>query len=172
MRTNNTQIRRRYRRNYKGGLHVKPRLAIITIVLGLVFVQARAFADLPDAKTANPRLAIGRQAIEAKDFPSAVKSLTKAVQENPMNADAHTMLGYSYRKLGSFDKSLEHYQMALKIDANHRSAREYLGELYLDMNQPAKAEKQLQVLRETCPFLGKCDEYDDLKSAIDKHKRK
>ena len=35
----------------------------------------------------------------------------------------------------------------LKIDANHRSAQEYLGELYLDMNQPANAEKQLQVLK-------------------------
>jgi len=101
-----------------------------------------------------------------------VKSLTKAVQENPKDADAHTLLGYSYRKRGTFDKSLEQYQMALKIDANHPSAREYLGELYLDMNQLANAEKQLQVLRRICPFIGKCAEYDDLKVAIEKHRRK
>jgi len=82
------------------------------------------------------------------------------------------MLGYSYRKLGTFDKSLEQYQMALKIDSNHRSAHEYLGELYLDMNQPASAEKQLQVLKKACPFFGKCVEYDDLKVAIAKHKTK
>ena len=89
-------------------------LAVITLVLGLAFPQARAFADLPDAKTENLNLVAGRQAIKAKDFKSAVKSLTNAVQENPNDADAHTMLGYSYRKLGTFDKSLEHYQMAFE----------------------------------------------------------
>ena len=147
-------------------------VAVITLVLGLAFTQARAFADLPDAKTKNLNLVAGWQAIKAKDFKSAVKSLTKAVQENPKDADAHTLLGYSYRKRGTFDKSLEQYQMALKIDSNHRSAHEYLGELYLDMNQPASAEKQLQVLKKACPFFGKCVEYDDLKVAIAKHKTK
>jgi len=101
-----------------------------------------------------------------------VKSLTIAVQENPKDADAHTMLGYSYRKLGTLDKSMEHYQMALKIDPDHRSAHEYLGELYLQMNRPANAENQLQVLKKACPFFGKCEEYDDLKVAIEKYKTK
>ena len=149
---------------------MKSLLAVITLVLGLVFMQARAFAALPKAKTENPNVAAGRKAIEAKDFKSAVGNLTKAVQENPNDADAHTMLGYSYRKLGTFDKSMEHYQKALKIDSNHRSTHEYLGELYLDMNQPANAEKQLQALKKACPFFGKCAEYDDLKEAIDKYK--
>jgi len=152
--------------------YMKSLLAVITLVLGFLLMQARAFADLPEAKTENSNLSAGRQAIEAKDFKSAVKSLTIAVQQKPKDADAHTMLGYSYRKLGTFDKSLEQYQMALKIDSNHRSAHEYLGELYLDMNQPASAEKQLQVLKKACPFFGKCVEYDDLKVAIAKHKTK
>jgi Flp pilus assembly protein TadD len=151
---------------------MKSLLTVITLVLGLGFMQSRVFADLPDAKTEDLNLVAGRQAIKAQDFKSAVKSLTKAVQENPKDADAHTLLGYSYRKLGTFDKSLEHYQMALKIDANHRSAQEYLGELYLDMNQPAAAEKQLQALKKACPFFGKCAEYDDLRVAIEHHKPK
>jgi Tfp pilus assembly protein PilF len=151
---------------------MKSLLAVITLFLGFLLMQARAFADLPEAKTENSNLSAGRQAIEAKDFKSAVKSLTIAVQENPKDADAHTMLGYSYRKLGTFDKSLEQYQMALKIDSNHRSSHEYLGELYLDMNQPNSAEKQLQALKKACPFFGKCVEYDDLKVAIAKHKTK
>jgi Flp pilus assembly protein TadD len=172
MTTDPMQTRQRYRRIYKGDLQMNSLLAVITLVLGLVFTQARAFADLPDAKTENLNLVAGRQAIKAKDFKSAVKSLTKAVQENPKDADAHTMLGYSYRKLGTFDESMEHYQMALKIDANHRSAHEYLGELYLDMNQSGNAEKQLQALKKACPFFGKCSEYDDLKVAIAKYKTK
>ena len=149
---------------------MKSLFAAITLVLGLVFMQAGSLAALPKAQAENPNVTAGRKAIEAKDFKSAVGNLTKAVQDNPNDADAHTMLGYSYRKLGTFDKSMEHYQKALKIDSSHRSTHEYLGELYLDMNQPAKAEKQLQALKKACPFFGKCAEYDDLKEAIDKYK--
>ncbi|HVO91561.1 MAG TPA: tetratricopeptide repeat protein [Terriglobales bacterium] len=147
---------------------------IAALTLSLTFVPGRARADLPESKgkAENANLAAGRKAIEAKDFKTAVGYLTKAVQEEPKNADAHTMLAYSYRKLGTFDKSMEHYQTALKIDSNHRSAHEYLGELYLDMNQPDNAEKQLAALKKACPFFGKCEEYDDLKKAIDEYKVK
>jgi Flp pilus assembly protein TadD len=130
-----------------------------------------ALADLPAPKsTESENVVAGRKAIDAKDYKAAVGHLTKAVQEEPNNADAQNMLGYSYRKLGTFDKSMEHYQKALKIDGNHRSAHEYLGELYLDLNQPDNAEKQLAALKKACPFFGKCEEYEDLKAAIDKYK--
>ena len=153
---------------------MKSLLAVLTLVVGLVLLQDRAFADLPEpkAKPENPNIAAGRKAIETKDYKAAVGHLTKAVQESPNDADAHSMLGYSYRKIGTFDKSMEHYQKALKIDSSHRSAHEYLGELYLDMNQPANAEKQLQALKRACPFFGRCEEYEDLKEAIEKHKAK
>ena len=153
---------------------MKSLLAVLTLVVGLVLLQDRAFADLPEpkAKDENPNIAAGRKAIEAKDYKAAVGHLTKAVQESPNDADAHSMLGYSYRKIGTFDKSMEHYQKALKIDSSHRSAHEYLGELYLDMNQPANAEKELQALKRACPFFGRCEEYEDLKEAIEKHKEK
>ncbi|MEX0804916.1 MAG: tetratricopeptide repeat protein [Candidatus Binatia bacterium] len=153
---------------------MKSLLAVITLGLSLVLMQARAFADLPEPKAGpqNPNVEAGRKAIDAQDFKAAVDHLTQAVKELPNDADAHNMLGYSYRKVGTFDKSMEHYQRALKIDANHRSAHEYLGELYLDMNQPADAEKQLAALKKACPFFGKCEEYEDLKQAIEKHKAK
>ena len=149
-------------------------LWVLTLLLSFALLPTRALADLPPPKSTpeNANVAAGRKAIEAKDYQAAVGHLTKAVQEDPNNADAQSMLGYSYRKLGTFDKSMEHYQKALKIDGSHRSAHEYLGELYLDMNQPANAEKQLQALKKACPFFGKCEEYDDLKEAIEKFKTK
>jgi Tfp pilus assembly protein PilF len=149
---------------------MKSLLMVITLIFGVVFVQLPAFAALTNAKPENPDVIAGRKALEVKDFKSAVENLMKAVQKNPSDADAHTMLAYSYRKLGTFDKSMEHYQKALKIDSNHRSTREYLGELYLDMNQPVNAEKQLQALKRACPFFGRCAEYNDLKKAIDQYK--
>jgi Flp pilus assembly protein TadD len=147
--------------------------AVAALSLSLVFLQSRAFADMPEPKKSeNPNITAGRKAIEAKDYKAAVGHLTIAVQEEPRNADAHSMLGYSYRKVGTFDKSMDHYQTALKIDSNHRSAHEYLGELYLDMNQLPNAEKQLATLKKACPWFGKCEEFEDLKEAIEKYKAK
>jgi Flp pilus assembly protein TadD len=153
---------------------MKPFIAAAVLSAGLMFVQSNAFGDMPSEreKPENANLAAGRKAIEAKDFKVAVGHLSKAVQEEPNNADAHSMLGYTYRKSGVFDKSLEHYQRALKIDTNHRSAHEYLGELYLDLNQLENAEKQLAALKRACPFFGRCEEFDDLKKAIDGYKAK
>ncbi len=148
---------------------------VITMVLSLVLIRTDAPADLPEPKETTPTnsdIEAGRKAIDAKDYRSAVGHLTKAVKASPEDADAHSMLGYSYRKLGMLDKSMEHYQKALKIDPNHRSALEYLGELYLDMNQPGNAERQLAALKKACPWIGKCDEYEDLKRAIDKYQAK
>lgn len=152
---------------------MKSLMATLTLMVGLLAWQSPAFADLPEPKAAeNPNIVAGRKAIEAKDFKTALAHLTKAVQESPKDADAHNMLGYSHRKLGNFDKSMEHYQTALNIDSTHRSAHEYLGELYLEMNQLANAEKQLAALKRACPFFGKCEEYEDLKAAIDNYKSK
>ena len=153
---------------------MKRMLTIVTVIIGLALSHCMAFADMPPPKdkNENPNIAAARKSIEAKDFKAAVGQLTKAVQEEPKNADAHSMLGYSYRKLGTFDKSMEHYQTALKIDSSHRSAHEYLGELYLDMDQPDNAEKQLAALKKACPFFGKCEEYEDLKKAVDSYKAK
>ena len=151
---------------------MKSLLWVLALLMSLTLLPTQALADLPAPKSSaeNPNIAAARKAIDAKDFKTAVGYLTKAVQEEPNNADAHTILGFSYRKLGTFDKSMDSYQRALKIDANNRSALEYLGELYLDMNQPDNAEKQLVVLKKACPFFGKCEEYDDLKEAIEKYK--
>jgi len=147
---------------------------MMTLGVGLLLCQSLALADMPRDKDRpeNPNVVAGRKAIEAKDFKTAVGHLAKAVQELPNDADAHSMLGYSFRKVGTFDKSMEHYQRALKLDSNHRSAHEYLGELYLDLNQLDNAEKQLAALKKACPFFGRCEEYDDLKKEVDAYKAK
>src|SRR5207249_11907097 len=141
----------------KGRSNMKSLLTVVTLVLSLIVMQALAFAELPEAKRKpeNPNVAAGRKAIEANDFKAAVGHLTKAVQDLPNDADAQSMLGYSYRKLGTLDKSMEHYQKALKIDSNHRYAHEYLEELYVDMNQPGNSEQQLHNFKQACPYLTK-----------------
>ncbi len=101
-------------------------------------------------------------------YDQAIPLLEKYVAENPKSADGFNYLGYSHRKLGRFDEALANYQMALKLQPQHRGANEYLGELYLEMGDLAKAEERLEVLDDAC-FFG-CEEYTELKEAISDYK--
>jgi tetratricopeptide (TPR) repeat protein len=77
-------------------------------------------------------------------------------------------MGFSERKMGKLDKSLEYYNKALAIQPNHLDANEYLGELYLDMKKVKKAEERLAVLDKACG--GAFSEYMELKDKIAKFK--
>jgi len=112
----------------------------------------------------------GEKAVNAGNYQSAVRYLSKEVKKNPNNADAQNLLGFSYRKLGETDKAFEHYNKALRLDPKHRGANEYLGELYLETGQLPQAEERLEVLAKACSRG--CEEYDELKEAIEKYKMK
>jgi len=146
---------------------------LLAVAISLLFVSP-LWADFERSrdKPESPEYEAGRKAVEAKDYKTALQNLTKAAQKLPNDADVHNLLGYSYRKLGDFDKAFEHYRTALKLDPGHRGAHEYLGELYLETDRPSEAEKELQAVKKSCPWFGKCEEYDDLKAEIDKYKAK
>jgi len=148
---------------------------LFTVVVGLALISSQALADdrprrADFSRPQSPSLEAGRKAVDAKDLKSAIDHLTKAAKETPDDPDVHNLLGYSYRHQGQFEKSMEHYNVALKIDPNHRGAHEYIGELYLQMDQLPNAEQQLQALSKACPWFGRCQEHEDLKAAIEKHK--
>ena len=141
------------------------------LVLSLGEVMAAGTSSTSRSRpSVSPEFKAGKKAVKEGDFQSALVHLKKANEKNPKNADIHNLLGYSYRKLGDTDKAFEHYHIALQIKPKHRGANEYLGELYLETDQLAKAEERLKVLDEAC-FWG-CEEYDDLKEAIEKYKEK
>jgi tetratricopeptide (TPR) repeat protein len=116
----------------------------------------------------DPDYVAGKKAIDAKDWNAAVKSFTVAAEHAPKNADIQNYLGYANRKLGNYDLAFRHYGMALDLNPNHRGAHEYVGETYLLVNDPAKAEEHLAALAKLC-FVP-CAEYNDLKRAIAAYK--
>lgn len=128
-----------------------------------------AFADGGD-NWGSSTLAPIKKLIEGEKYEKAISELDKALLDEPDDADLLNLLGYSNRKLGNFDTALDYYLKALKIDPEHRGANEYLGELYLQLGQPEKAEERLAVLDKDC-FFG-CDEYDELKEAIEEYRKK
>ena len=102
-------------------------------------------------------------------FLVAIKNLERAARISPNNPDVYNLLGYSHRKLDQLEKAFDYYWKALKLDPRHLGANEYIGELYLRTNNLKKAEEHLAVLDDVCLFG--CDEYDDLKDAIEKYKK-
>jgi tetratricopeptide (TPR) repeat protein len=97
--------------------------------------------------------AAGKAAFLADDWQGAVGNLTMVVLRRPWHDNAHNMLGYSWRKLGNYDLSLEHYRIALDLNPRHRDALAYLGEAYLDLGRTAEADATFRRLARVCGFV-------------------
>ena len=137
------------------------------LVMALMLASSGFGPALADggSSRAESRLAPFHELIESEDYQAAIDKLKAALKESPEDADLLNLTAYSQRKLQRFDEAMVNYQKALEIDPGHRGANEYLGELYLQLGQPEKAEERLKVLDDEC-FFG-CDEYDELKLAIE-----
>lgn len=107
-----------------------------------------------------------------KDWQGAAALMKTAVERNPGSADYNNLYAYSMRKgpNPNMDLVLKHYNQALRIDPNHRGAHEYIGEAYLMLNNPAKANEHLATLDRLCTFG--CEEFGDLKKAIAEYEAK
>src|SRR5262245_51029496 len=112
----------------------------------------------------DPDFAAGKKALLAEDWNGAIAALKLAALRDTRNADIQNYIGYAYRRLRQFGPAMQHYQQALILNGRHRSAHEHLGELYLVLGEPAKAEQQLATLEDIC--LIPCLETEDLKRAI------
>jgi tetratricopeptide (TPR) repeat protein len=112
----------------------------------------------------DPDFATGKRTLVAEDWNGAITALKLAALRDPRNADIANYTGYAYRRLRQFGPAMGHYQQALMFNPRHRSAHEHLGELYLVLREPAKADEHLVALERIC--LLPCDELGDLKRAI------
>ena len=81
-------------------------------------------------------------------------------------------MGYSLRKKQppNLIAAEKYYQTALKIDPEHKGALEYYGKLMLINKDLPGAQALLARLDKACTFG--CEEYTDLKEAIQKYQTK
>jgi len=117
----------------------------------------------------DPDFKAGKKALGAEDWSGAVAAFEAAALRDPGNADIQNYIGYAYRRLRQLGPAMGYYQQALILNPRHRSAREHLGEAYLVLGEPAKAEQLLAELENLC--LIPCEEYDELKQAIAVYKK-
>jgi len=147
----------------RGALALVP-LAIALSVLAASALWADPAEEAPGGAGVSAEYTLGKKAVEAKDWTSAIQFLSKAAVQDDRNPDLENLLGYAYRHIGRFAEAFRHYEIALRLNPRHRGAHEYIGEAYLMVNNPAKAAEHLAALKEIC--LIPCEEYADLEKAI------
>src|SRR5579862_1276976 len=139
----------------------------LTLAAGLslapVLLPAPAYAVDNMESTDAPDLTSVRAKIKAEDYAGALAEL-RDIAEDTQQADVYNLLGYTLRKTGDFKTSLTYYTKALELQPDHKAAREYLGELYVETGNMEKAKEQLGILAKLCP--SGCEEREDLEKAI------
>ena len=139
----------------------------MTLVIGVgatpLLLTAPAYAVDNMSSTDAPDLTSVRAKLKAKDYVAALAEL-RDLAEDVQQADVYNLLGFALRKTGDFKTSLTYYSKALELQPDHKAAREYLGELYVETGNLEKAKEQLAALTRLCP--SGCEERDDLQKAI------
>jgi len=138
------------------------------MLLAPSIVPAVDLEEDPATARPDPVLAVGKEAIAAQDWATAIRAFSSAALRDTRNADIQNYLGFAYRKTGQMEAAFQHYERALALNPRHRGAHEYVGEAYLLVGNLAKAEEHLAALERIC--LLPCEEQEDLKEEVEKYK--
>ncbi len=87
--------------------------------------------------------------------------------QQPNTREAWNYRGYATRKLGRTDEGIGYYQRSIALDPHYAKVREYLGEAWMIKGRPDLAKAELATIKTICGT--QCEEYRDLKAAIDGH---
>ncbi|MBR1156905.1 tetratricopeptide repeat protein [Bradyrhizobium sp. JYMT SZCCT0428] len=151
-----------------GGLDRRAETAITTEAWPICTTMASVASDADWAQL-DPDFKAGKKALGVANWNAAVAAFELAALRDPTNADIQNYIGYAYRRLHQMGPAIGHYHKALMLNPRHRSAHEHLGEAYLVLGEPARAQQILAALENLC--LIPCEEYNDLKQAIAAYRR-
>jgi tetratricopeptide (TPR) repeat protein len=121
---------------------------------------------------------IGVDLVQHQKFDEATEHLQVALQQYPHDLDILAYLGFAHRMIARHRTGTSHeselrlsndyYMRALDLDPRRKDFLEYMGELYLEMDDPASADAKLAALTRVCP--NGCVQRDTLATAIASYK--
>jgi predicted Zn-dependent protease len=98
-------------------------------------------------------------------FEAALATLRSAPEQD--DPRIQTMVGFTLRKLGRVDEAFGYYFKALASRPDATTTRQYLGEAYLQIGDPARARQQLTEIERRCGTT--CEDYAALAEEIAKY---
>jgi Flp pilus assembly protein TadD len=139
-------------------------IILTSLVLGATSVGAVDYIRLSPSEFAEDLVKASELAHNER-YDEAIALLRVLVDDEPDDADALSLLGYSLRKLGQLDAAEHFYLRALDVAPEHLGANQYLGELYVQRGEFAKARTRLDLLDAVCGDT--CDGRDALAEALE-----
>jgi len=143
-------------------------------LVGSAPVLALDFANPGGEAHARNQLDIGVDLVQHGKYVDATPHLEAALQEFPDDIDILKYLGFAHRMIarervgtahtGEIRLANAYYIRALDIDPDNKDFLEYMGELYLEMDDPAGARAKMAALERRCPQG--CAQRDALAHAI------
>jgi tetratricopeptide (TPR) repeat protein len=112
------------------------------------------FRDIIDAGFDNAQAyaAIGFIMDRMGNFKEAVMNLTKAIELDPQNANAHNSLGYIYAEANiNLDEALRECELALSLDRNNPAYLDSLGWVYFKLGMLVEAKRYLRKALKKAP---------------------
>jgi tetratricopeptide (TPR) repeat protein len=104
----------------------------------------------------NQALHRGGQYLKNGQVRQAIEEFKRAVSLDPLSAEAHMLLGYSYRLSGDYNMAAEakaEFRQALVLDPTLAWASFYLAKMYIDLGRLSNAKDQLQDAVELHPNI-------------------
>jgi len=146
---------------------------LIAFLLAIGGTAAHAvFPDSGDSAIERPPIYYtGIKAIEDGDYAKGLEIMQSFVDEDPQDADAWALIGFSLRKTKRYVDSELAYQKALEADPKNLAANAYAAKLYLETGRVQEAEKKLTVLSDLCAAGTGCEEKQRLAEMIAAYKK-
>ena len=110
---------------------------------------------------------VGYWMAKTGEYAEALDVLRSA--RNQADPRVQTMIGFSLRKLGRVDEAMDYYLKVLAAYPDRTTTRQYLGEAFLQIGEPAKAKDQLAEIGKRCGTA--CEDYQLLADEIAKFEK-
>jgi tetratricopeptide (TPR) repeat protein len=129
-----------------GAVHTRNQVAKEAYLSAVRSINAAKGYDADAAKASTPEKSAKAQAKAQKYYQEALTKLIDVVGLDPKMVEAWNYLGFTNRKLGRYEESLDSYAKALELNPNYPQALEYRGEAYLGLNQIEDAKTAYMAL--------------------------
>lgn len=115
---------------------------LLALLLGGCVSTAPERPEVSDDDAARYNLSLGVQYLQRGDRERALEKLTRAIEQDPNLATAHTYLALTYEQMGQPKEADKHYRTAMRVGDQDGNVRNMYG-VYLCRNgRPEEAKRQ------------------------------
>ncbi len=116
---------------------------LIPALLGCATNGARSGGDMERASEINTELGIAY--MQEDNLNQAMEALTKAVDQNRRNPNAHSAIAVLYERLEQHDEAERHFRRALRLDGDNSPLRNNYGRFLCNRGDYDAADEQFRL---------------------------